>query len=216
MSDIRHSSPKLYKDNLYFYDESLERDVHLFEYFILLAKGYWRPGFIRILSCAKNYEDQLESLYTNSKLFDSIMSLVALIQGDFEYFEKTCKGLLESLGVKESPESSVELKGIKMLYLLEGCTHYTSLDELSKINMVYENMFREIFNDKATEIMFLHKMVTLNRDQLIKFFKFRHQSFAAIDMDIGTKMYHDLNKFISSSKFINILKFLTKILINKV
>ena len=207
MSEIQNSNPKLYEDNLYFYDESLERDVHLYEYFILLAKGYWRPGFIRILSWEEGYEYGLDTLYTNSTAFDSIMSLVALIQGDFEYFEKTCKGLLESLGVKDSPESSIELKGIKMLYLLEGSTHYTSLDELSKINMVYEDMFREIFHDKATEIMFLHKMVTLNRDQLIKFFKFKHQRFTAIDMDIGTEMYKNIDKFIRSSKLINIIKF---------
>ena len=49
-STIYEKCPKVHADNLFFYDESLERKVHLYEYFILLARGYWRPGLVRILA----------------------------------------------------------------------------------------------------------------------------------------------------------------------
>ena len=40
MQPIKENAPLSYRDKLYYYDESLERNSHIYEQFILLAKGY--------------------------------------------------------------------------------------------------------------------------------------------------------------------------------
>ena len=47
---ISINCPDMLKNWFYTYDESLWRYVHLYEHMILLANGFWRPGFIRLLS----------------------------------------------------------------------------------------------------------------------------------------------------------------------
>ena len=116
------------------------------------------------------------------------MAVVSLIQGDFEYFEKTCREFLENLGVKDSSELPVEFKGLRMLYLLKGQTHYTSLNDINKI---YDNIFTKLFTEKSANIKYLHKLTTLNKDQLLMHFTNKSE-FVAIDMDVGTEWYQSL------------------------
>ena len=167
ISLLKKSSPKLFEDSLYFYDESLERNSHIYEQFILLAKGFWRPSLIRILTWANQYEYELSTLYLNSKRFNSMMSLVSLQQGDFEYFEKTWRGVLMSLGVKDSSEISIEEKGARIFHILKGSNYYTSLTNLWDPKIGIKKLFQKIFPNNSTGWMCIHKYATFNNDQLI-------------------------------------------------
>ena len=171
MSSIKENSPLVYKDNLYFYDESLERNVHLYEHIIFLSKEYCRPGLIRLLTWVGQYETSIKTLYSNPIRFNSMMSFISLQQGDYEYFEKTWRGLLQSLGVSDSTELPIELRGKRMLYLLKGSTYYTSLDKLSWIKEEYTKLFRKIFTKKADSLTCLHKFATFDDDQVLYLFK---------------------------------------------
>ena len=167
ISLLKKRSPKLFDDNLYFYDESLERNSHIYEQFILLAKGFWRPSLIRILTWVNQYEYELSTLYSNSKRFNSMMSLVSLQQGDFEYFEKTWRGVLMSLGVKDSPEISIEEKGARIFYILKGSNYYTSLTNLWDPKIEIKKLFQKVFPNNSTGWMYIHKYATFNNDQLL-------------------------------------------------
>ena len=65
MQPIKENAPLSYRDKLYYYDESLERNSHIYEQFILLAKGYWRPGLIRILTQVGLFDSKIENMYSN-------------------------------------------------------------------------------------------------------------------------------------------------------
>ena len=131
------------------------------------------------------------------------MALVALIQGDFNYFERTCRDFLEDLGVKDSSELPVEFKGLKMLYLLKGQTHYTSLTD---INNIYDNIFTKLFTEKSAKIKYLHKLATLSKDQLLLLFT-SSSKYVAIEMDVGALWHQNWFSFIQTDgKLIKILR----------
>ena len=170
-TNLKKNNENLDEYELFNYDESLERNVHLFEHFILLAKGFWRPGLVRLLSWTETQSDWLTTLNSSNKEFNSIMWLIALQQGDFEFFEKSWKGFLQIWGVLDTPGFPIEQKGAAVLYLLHGSTHYTSLFENDNEDNEYNKLFRKLFSKKSDSLMNLHKLATLDENILIQFFK---------------------------------------------
>ena len=194
MTSIENKIANISEDYLYFYDESLERNAHLYEYIILLAKGYCRPGFVRLLTWEGLYQNELETMYSNSKRFNSMMVFIAIQQGDFEYFEKTWRGFYKALGVHDNLALSVEQKAIRMFYLLKGSTHFTSLSYLSGMKGEYEGLFRKIFTSKSKSLMYLHKLATFEEDQLLYLFKEKSKD-KNIDVDIDRGLSNALIEF---------------------
>lgn len=201
MQPIKENAPLSYRDKLYYYDESLERNSHIYEQFILLAKGYWRPGLIRILTQVGLFDSKIENMYINPKRFNSMMSFISLQQGDFEYFEKTWRGLLLSLRVDDSSELSVEQKAVRVFYLLKGSTHYTSLNELSRVKDEYEKLFRRMFTKKSASLMHLHKFSTFDEDELLYLFnqQTKLKSNSELQIDIHQELVTDLANFRKNS-----------------
>ena len=187
---VKNNCPMLHKNRFYTYDESLWRYVHLYEQIILLAYGFWRPGLVNLLT-TNGYFDQIYQ--TNERElnnnYSSFMCLVSLMQGDFEYFLRYCKGLLEALDVKQGSGSSYVQKAARLLMLCRGFSHYTEIDEISGVKEEYERMFRELFPKKYKTIMQLHKLATLNDDRLISLFTCKNISSQSFKIKRDKKLY---------------------------
>ena len=197
LSQVKINSPKLFKNMFYTYDESLWRYVHLYEHFILLAHGFWRPGFVRILSCEKEIDTMYPTNKTNSDVnYTSFICLVSLMQGDFEYFLRYWKGFMKSLDIKEGSGSSFTQKAARLLMLCHGYTHYTEIDEISGVKNEYERMFRELFPKKYNTIILLHKLATLTREELISLFTYKKMTSqgqkSQNDKDLYDKLVKEL------------------------
>ena len=166
---IQNKWPNLCKNRFYTYDESLERYVHLYEHVILLAKGLWRPGFVRMLAFEHGTFDEVYPTFEidSDRVYTSFMCLVAGMQGDFEYFLRYCKGFMKSLGVKEGSGSTFIQKAARLVMLWYGYTYYTESKDLSSVNNEYQKMFKELFPKKFEAIMQLHKLATMSYDRLI-------------------------------------------------
>ena len=168
---ISINCPDMLKNWFYTYDESLWRYVHLYEHMILLANGFWRPGFIRLLS---NYGifntvyPNNHDYYTDS--YQSFACVVALTQGDFEMYLKYWRNFLIAQGVKEGSGSTYLQKAARLLMLCYSYTHFTESNEISGVRDEYERMLRELFPKNYQAISHLHKLSSLNWDRLVSIF----------------------------------------------
>ena len=163
LSDAKESWPKLYKNKLYLYDESLCRHVHFYEHIILIAQGLCRPGLISILSCEGSIDDlDQTSLDDSNKFYSTFMWLIYLLQGNYEYFLRHCRKFLKELKVKRGSGSTIIQKAARLLMLCHSFNHYTEINEISGVRDEYQKVFMEIFPKKYKMMMLMHKLAWMD------------------------------------------------------
>ena len=93
-SKIRRRCPELIKNKFTFTDLSLQRPVHIYEHIILLAHGYCRPGFLKLISNTELMTENEIKLIPEplncgqNPFYDALITFVSAFQGDLEAFRR--------------------------------------------------------------------------------------------------------------------------------
>ena len=93
-SKIRRKCPLLIKKKFTFTDLSLQRPVHIYEHIILLAHGYCRPGFLKLICNTEQMTEKDINLISEpfncgqNPFYDALVTFVYAFQGDLGYFKR--------------------------------------------------------------------------------------------------------------------------------
>jgi hypothetical protein len=182
-TQINIRCPKLIEESFFFFDESLQRKVHLYEHIILLAHGFCRSGFLKIITNKTSIDE--ESYYRISKpyevgfnkFFDTVVTFVSAYQGDIETFSKYCKGLLQALELEGNADFSAREKALKTLMLANGASIESVLADYGSSDNLYSEIFKTLFGKQYIKAMYLHKFATLNEDEFKNVFTVQDKQF---------------------------------------
>ena len=126
--------------------------------------------------------------YSNS-YYTSFVCIVALMQGDFEYFLKYCKDFFKIPDDKEESGSTYLKEAARLLMLCYSYTQYTELNEISGVKDEYLRMLKELFPNNYQAISHLHKLSSLNRDKLASIFINKNTGLKNSKDDYDKKLY---------------------------
>ena len=119
----------------------------------------------------KDWDFYKENEKTENEVFRIFMSVLSLINGNYEQFIKYSDDFCKKIGFSDWEWKTSKQQAVRSMMLVHGTSFYNNINDLSGMAQEYPQIMEMIFRKKASQAQKLHSLVWLNKDTLYELFK---------------------------------------------